>query len=363
MLTSVARAPAPSATIDPLPAPAASEDWLPTITQHDAALLSALHRHRRPIDVLFAGHKLSVATVGRTSSQLDSCTFQTALFGRPARLRLSTSLVDVFAQSLSIPGFDRLGPRQAGMVLELALLAPIKALEARLRTEIRIEHRVETPASTDAFVSLPFCVHGLPSGDAGVELLLDRRVVPAVASALDDLATPNSHTEQLPIPIAINAGHADLTVADLRTLRPGDVILADGDSTQADGAVAIVGTQLRFRAERIASGFRIASRLAAEGDNSAGVWFMQQPNEALQRPDLEEADLEQLPIRVVFEVGRLELPLAEVRRLAPGYVLPLARPSDTAVDIVANGRKIGHGSLLKVGDSIGVRVERLFSDD
>jgi type III secretion protein Q len=62
-------------------------------------------------------------------------------------------------------------------------------------------------------------------------------------------------------------------------------------------------------------------------------------------------------------VGRLDLPLTEVRRLAPGYVLPLAKPSENAVDVVANGRKIGHGSLMMIGDSIGVRIERLFSDE
>lgn len=90
---------------------------------------------------------------------------------------------------------------------------------------------------------------------------------------------------------------------------------------------------------------------------------MQQPTDTLQRPTLDEAALEQLPIRVVLELGRLDLPLAEIRRLAPGYVLPLPKPSESAVDIVANGRKIGHGSLVKIGDSMGVRVERLLSDD
>jgi type III secretion protein Q len=363
MLTSAARVSIPAAMLDPLPVPAGSDDWLPAITPHDAALLSALHRYRRPIDVTLAGHKLKIAVAGRAPAQPETCVFELALFGRPALLRISAGLLDACARSLSMQGFDRLGPRQAGMVLELALLAPIKALESRLRTEIKIERRIETIESNDAFIPLPFRVSGLPDGDAGAELLVDRQAAAAIAAALDDLAVPSSSTHELPIPVRISVGSVDVTVAELRTVRPGDVILAHGNSDPTGAAIAIVAEQMRFSAERTAAGFRIASRLATERADPTGVWFMQQPTDASQRPALEEADLEQLPIRVVFEVGRLELPLTEVRRLASGYVLPLARPSEAAVDIVANGRKIGHGSLLKVGDSIGVRVERLLSDD
>ena len=90
---------------------------------------------------------------------------------------------------------------------------------------------------------------------------------------------------------------------------------------------------------------------------------MQDPTNALSGGSVDEAAIDQVPIRLVFELGRLDLPLTEVRQLGPGYVLALAKPSESAVDIVANGRKIGHGSLMKIGDSVGVRVERLTTDD
>jgi len=41
---------------------------------------------------------------------------------------------------------------------------------------------------------------------------------------------------------------------------------------------------------------------------------------------------------------------------------PLARPLDDSVDILANGRRIGCGALVQIGDSIGVRVTRLFDN-
>ena len=90
---------------------------------------------------------------------------------------------------------------------------------------------------------------------------------------------------------------------------------------------------------------------------------MEQASDPPDRLSPDEADLAELPVRVVLELGRLDLPLAEIRRFTPGHLLPLARPSESAVDIVANGRKLGYGSLVKIGDSIGVRVERLVTDE
>lgn len=83
----------------------------------------------------------------------------------------------------------------------------------------------------------------------------------------------------------------------------------------------------------------------------------------ISQPSAQDAsDLDDLPVRLVFEVGRLELSLGEIRRLAPGTVLPLARPIEGALDIVANGRRIGRGTIVKIGDSIGVRVMRLLDN-
>lgn len=75
-----------------------------------------------------------------------------------------------------------------------------------------------------------------------------------------------------------------------------------------------------------------------------------------------DTDLDGLPVRLMFELGRVELSLGEIRRLAPGAVVPLARPRDEALDIVANGRRIGRGSIVAIGDSLGVRVTRLFDN-
>ena len=338
-----------------------ADDWLPKIAASDVAPLNALHRHRRPIEAVVAGHTITIETIARAVLAANAHAFRLTLSGRPALLRLSTSVVDLCVQSLGVRDSYRLNGVRAGMLLELALLHTIKALEARLGTEIHIEEGVAAIEWNEQPLPLHLLIRGLPTGEAGMELLLDRHSSTLVAQALDELTTPNAVAAALPIPIRICRDGVELTLAQLRTLRPGDILMPARDLARPRGLIAVVGERLHFQVEQDTQGFRLGAKLTEA--NATGEWFMQDPTTASSGEHVDEAALDQLPIRVIFEVGRLDMPLGEVRRLAPGYVLPLVKPSESAVDIVANGRKIGEGSLMKIGDSIGVRVERLMADD
>ena len=80
-------------------------------------------------------------------------------------------------------------------------------------------------------------------------------------------------------------------------------------------------------------------------------------------PDvLQKTNLDDIPVKLLFEFGRIELSLAEIRQLAPGAIVPIARPLEDSVDIVANGRRIGRGNLVQIGDSLGIRITRLFDN-
>ena len=141
------------------------DGWLPRIAQADLAPLNVLHQHRRPIEVLVAGQMLTIATASRVALGADAYAFRLTLSGRPALLGLSASLVEICTGSLAMRDFERLNGVRAGMLLELALLPAIKALEGRLQTEIRVEERVATLESDQELLSLRFLVRGSPTGD------------------------------------------------------------------------------------------------------------------------------------------------------------------------------------------------------
>jgi flagellar motor switch protein FliN len=64
-------------------------------------------------------------------------------------------------------------------------------------------------------------------------------------------------------------------------------------------------------------------------------------------------------LTISVEVGRVQLPVREVMELGPGAVIELQRSASEPVEIYANGRCIGRGEIVVVGEQFGVRVTEL----
>jgi len=58
----------------------------------------------------------------------------------------------------------------------------------------------------------------------------------------------------------------------------------------------------------------------------------------------------------VCQGGSLELTLAQLRELGAGSLLQLNTPTVDGVDLMVNGRRVGQGQLVKIGDGLGVRL-------
>ncbi|MEY9101332.1 type III secretion system YscQ/HrcQ family protein [Sinorhizobium fredii] len=77
-----------------------------------------------------------------------------------------------------------------------------------------------------------------------------------------------------------------------------------------------------------------------------------------------DADLDDIEIVLVFECGRWPISLGDLRSAGDGHVFELGRPIDGLVDIVANGRCIGRGDIVRIGDELGIRLRgRLACND
>ena len=143
---------------------------------------------------------------------------------------------------------------------------------------------------------------------------------------------------QQTIPAFSDAGHALPMAPDAEMrLALDDVTLADLQCQPDNAATAVSGSFLE--------------------------WSMGNPTEFSGPAGLHDSDLDDLPVRLVFEVGRVELSLGELQRLAPGALVPLGRPLEEPLDIMANGRRLGRGTLVQIGDSLGVRIVSLAGNE
>lgn len=178
-----------------------------------------------------------------------------------------------------------------------------------------------------------------------------------LAGRITDLATgqpPAGHglaVDELPLALRLEVGRSALSAAELGGLEPQDVVLIRHHRWQ-DGVVAvIIAADLRYAAhlDDDALTFLAPEEAAALNDEAD-----QEPTEAAL------ADVDDVTVSVAFDLGRLELAIGELRRVSEGYVLNLQRPLDGAVALRVGGRLIGHGELVDIEGSLGVRVTEIF---
>jgi type III secretion protein Q len=280
-------------------------------------------------------------------------------------LSLPRKLVDVLIEGVDPAlSLDRLRPDRAAIVIEFALAASLDALEATLGWRLALAS-IGAPhkgSSRPDLVALSFALAFARFGAFICELRLAPGRAVDVIRNLDRSTGFVSADVDLPVQVSLRFAAATLTVGDVHDLSPGDVVVVD-EHCGADGsAVAVIAEHLVAPIELNSAGGVLAA-YPTRGCGSPWEWSMDNnKSEPSRRPVPDALGLDELPLRIVFEVGRLELSLGDIRQMAPGTVLPLVRPFDEALDIVANGRRIGRGEIVRVGDSLGVRVIRLFDN-
>ncbi len=67
-----------------------------------------------------------------------------------------------------------------------------------------------------------------------------------------------------------------------------------------------------------------------------------------------------LPFTVEAELGSLELPIREILDLKKGAVLPTNRPSGSTFTLCAGGEPIAEVEFVVLGDSLSVRIVKVF---
>ncbi|WP_176456627.1 type III secretion system cytoplasmic ring protein SctQ [Bordetella genomosp. 4] len=157
--------------------------------------------------------------------------------------------------------------------------------------------------------------------------------------------------QRVPILAALQAGRQMLSLVQLASLRPGDVVLLN---RPLDGLHLAVAPSLLADVREQDGGYVMCS-----------AWYIDERREvAVEEINTETQTvpsvmLDQLTVPVVCEVGRLTMSMADLKTLKPGAVLPMSRRIDQAVDLMVNGQKIGQGELVRFDGTLGVRVTRL----
>ncbi len=174
-----------------------------------------------------------------------------------------------------------------------------------------------------------------------------------LASALRNVASrPSAFStwSHVPVPMQFQIGWTDLLPGTLAELIVGDVVLLDE----------------YWISEGSNIGLNFGSGIAAKGIMSGSVIKVtKEPGAYMQNNDDYDSDaeaediLDEINVRINFDLGERVISFAELRLLEPGYIFELGRDLRRAVTIRANGKAIGEGELVDVDGQTGVAVLRL----
>ena len=344
--------------------------------------LNRLCRLREPLALTVEGLAVSLWT----EPVLFNDSGQAALFvGRPAldlvwalgdRQRVSLTIPQAVVERLLAaldPGLRR-WPREPArpLLIELALSPFLDRLEHSLgpveliTAEPTKAHDLEPPETWA--IGFRGTLDGAPFG----AILRASGTSDPRGGALDRIAravetrpvagTP-AHALDLRIPLEFQAGTVRLHLRALSDLRTGDIVVPD-DWPFARGEVTVVaGRRLVGRAHLVPSGLSLTDRLRPV--RTAPMEFSMAHDRDPDAPDERDGDapLDDLEVTLIFEIGRRFIDVAELRSIAPGYVFPMAQDASAPIDILANGRRIGRGEIVRIGETLGVRVTRLFGHE
>ncbi len=169
----------------------------------------------------------------------------------------------------------------------------------------------------------------------------------------------------LDVVLGFDIGYVTLKTRELKMLSCGDILIPDVFLFESNTAYARLSNKyLVFALENGQGIFKGIKAVANEEnknnmsdnieDNSVNEYASQIDTDAKLNTD-------DLNFEVAFEVDRRTLGYDEIAALKPGSVVTLSCSKKSPVSIKVNGRIVGTGRLVDLGDSIGVQITELKS--
>ncbi|HJV80571.1 type III secretion system cytoplasmic ring protein SctQ [Noviherbaspirillum sp.] len=170
----------------------------------------------------------------------------------------------------------------------------------------------------------------------------------------------------LPILLTLELGWVDMTLDEIATIRPQDVLLPDGwwsGKGRKDLCIRIspkLGIGAQFTIDEHLRATTKVKRMEQDDSLVQHPGNAQLPtNSALPAVESGVAELADIPLRITFDLGERHIPLRELASIAPGHLFDLGLAPDSAVNLRINGVRVGEGELVEIGGRIGVAVMRI----
>jgi flagellar motor switch protein FliN/FliY len=148
-----------------------------------------------------------------------------------------------------------------------------------------------------------------------------------------------SSTQEIDVSLRCEVGHTSISQEEWDKVQVGDFVILDrctyDPMDQKGSSTLMLGTTPL-----------IIARMKQEGMKVLDFAFYKE----------EESPAETSDLTLTAEIGHLSMPLNKLLHLEPGMMIDLAIHPEQGVDLTLSGIKVANGELLKLGETVGLRI-------
>lgn len=180
---------------------------------------------------------------------------------------------------------------------------------------------------------------------------------------------------ELSLVLHLEIGQTTLSLAEWSDISPGDFLLLESIDTERV-AITLEGETL-FGGRLGPEGVVIEpppiaqevkepmdeerddleiSNDSVEADEEEEEWAVEEEEESPRPRKSGTLSAKEIPILLKVEIGQIVTQADKLLSMEPGNVIELKRGLEEGVDLVVNGRRVGRGELMQIGDQLGVRI-------
>jgi len=190
-----------------------------------------------------------------------------------------------------------------------------------------------------------------------------------------NFSIPSHLYEEIFLDLSLSAGETKLSLESWKKVTEGDFILLDYCSYYPNLKKGTFQLQFEstplFQVKPKEESIKVLDYAHYFEENKMSDENLEEPfEEAMEEAPAESISVEEVPeekmlspkkvpISLTVEVARLRMNLDTLLKLKPGSILELGVQPEKGVNLVANGRCVGRGDLIQVGDVIGVKITKL----
>lgn len=320
---------------------------LRALSTDEAEAHRALGRNHAPFGLAVGKARMLAGLAGAVEAAATDPWLILTLDGADAAVQLPLPLI---ARLIDLPVENGRG-EDIALLLEDALADWLDASESAGLPTVRLV--TLAPGDPGLALRCALALRGQTEGGQFLQyrapLCLSAEAARRLATRLDPRVEPRQLPNDLPLSAEIRVWGPSVAVEALARLRPGDGIRLPLASS-APFALHLGDTSAPAMADNC--GYRLAGPLRPHPKEGS---TMDRPADAATAP-APAIGLDALPVRLSFRVGEAAMTLGEFGTLGPGALIPVAGGPDATVEILANGRRIGTGELVSLGEARAVRV-------